>query len=142
MTLTGEGGEAGTRRPLSVPGKYMSLTTYRRDGTPVSTAVWFAEEDGRLFVITPAQSYKAKRLRRNPAAAVAPSTARGRPTGDPIPAQVEFLPPDQYARVDRLMAEKYRIRRLLIMPVYRLAMRLRGTPIDAHGAAYLAITSA
>ena len=40
------------------------------------------------------------------------------------------------------MAEKYRVRRLLIMPIYRLVMRLRGTPIDAHGAAYLAISSA
>jgi PPOX class probable F420-dependent enzyme len=138
---TREEGASGPQ-PLSVPGKYMSLTTYRRDGTPVSTAVWFAEEDGRLFVITPAESHKARRLRRNPAATVAPSTARGRPTGDAIPARVEFLPPGEWARVDRLMAEKYRIRRLLIMPVYRLAMRLRGTPIDAHGAAYLAISSA
>ena len=135
------GGDLGARQPLSVPGKYLSLTTYRRDGTPVSTAVWFVEEDGRLFVITPAQSYKAKRLRRNPAATVAPCTARGTPKGDPIPVRVEFLPPDEYARVDRLMAERYRVRRLLIMPIYRLVMRLRGTPIGEHGGAYLAITS-
>jgi PPOX class probable F420-dependent enzyme len=120
----------------------MSLTTYRRDGSAASTGVWFAEEDGRLFVITPAQSWKAKRLRRNPAAAVAPSDARGRPTGAAIPAQVEFLPPEEWAHVDRLMAEKYRVRRRLIMPVYRLVMKLRGTPIDAHGAAYLAISAA
>ena len=76
MTLTGEEGAFERRERLSVPGKYMSLTTYRRDGTAVSTAVWFAEEDGRLFVVTPADSYKARRLRRNPAAMVAPSTAR------------------------------------------------------------------
>jgi PPOX class probable F420-dependent enzyme len=135
------GGDLGARQPLSVPGKYLSLTTYRRDGTPVSTAVWFVEEDGRLFVITPAQSHKARRLRRNPLATVAPCTARGKPTGDAMPAQVEFLPPDRYAHVDRLMAERYRIRRLLIMPVYRLVMRLRGRPIDEHGGAYLAISS-
>jgi PPOX class probable F420-dependent enzyme len=75
----------------------MSLTTYRRDGTAVSTAVWFVEEDGRLLVITPAESYKARRLRRNPAAMVAPSTARVKAKGDAIPAQVEFLPPDEIA---------------------------------------------
>ena len=142
MTLTREEGGSGRRQPLSVPGKYMSLTTYRRDGTAVSTAVWFVEEDGRLFVVTPADSYKAKRLRRNPAAMVAPSTARGKPKGDAIPAHVEFLPPDEHARVDRLMAEKYRVRRVLIMPIYKLVMKLRGKPIDAHGGAYLAITSA
>ena len=53
--------------------------------------------------------------------------------------RVEFLPPGEYARVGRLMAQRYRVRRLLIMPIYRLAMRLRGTPIDEHGGAYLAI---
>jgi PPOX class probable F420-dependent enzyme len=141
MTLTPEEGAVGQRQPLSVPGKYLSLTTYRRDGTGVSTAVWFVEEDGRLFVITPAQSHKAKRLRRNPLATVAPCTARGTPTGDAISVRVEFLPPGEYARVDGLMAQRYRVRRLLIMPIYRLVMRLRGTPIDEHGGAYLAIAA-
>ena len=142
MTLAPEQGRSEDRQPLHVLGKYMSLTTYRRDGTPIPTAVWFAEDEGRLYVLTPAESYKAKRLRRNPAATVAPSTARGRPTGEALPAHVEFLPPQEHARVDRLLAEKYRIRRRLIMPVYAFVMRLRGTPIDAHGAAYLEITSA
>ena len=141
MTRTREEGESGRRQPLSGPGKYMSLTTYRRDGSAVSTAVWFVEDDGRLFVVTPAESYKARRLRRNPLAMVAPSTARGKPKADAIPAQVEFLPPDEYARVDRLIAERYPVRRVLIMPIYRLVMKLRGTPIDEHGGAYLAISS-
>ena len=47
MTVTRETRELTRRQPLSVPGKYLSLTTYRRDGTPVSTPVWFLEEDGR-----------------------------------------------------------------------------------------------
>jgi uncharacterized protein len=141
MTVAREEKELGRRQPLSVPGKYLSLTTYRRNGTPVSTPVWFVEEDGRLFVTTAADSYKAKRLRRNPAAMVAPCTARGAPTGDATPAEVEFLPPDEHARVDRLMAEKYRVDRVLILPIYRLVMKLRGKPIDERGGAYLAITA-
>ena len=32
--------------------------------------------------------------------------------------QVEFLPPDDHARVERLMAEKYRVDRVLILPLY------------------------
>ena len=72
---------------------------------------------------------------------MAPSTARGAPTGDAVPAQVEFLPPEEFARIDRLMAERYKIRRLVIMPVYRLVMRLGGTPIGEHGGAYLEISS-
>jgi hypothetical protein len=55
--------------------------------------------------------------------------------------EVEFLPPDEHARVDRLVAEKYRVDRVLILPIYRLVMKLRGKPIDDRGDAYLAITS-
>jgi uncharacterized protein len=141
MTVMPEKREFGRPQPLSVPGKYLSLTTYRRDGTPVSTPVWFVEEDGRLFVITAAHSYKAKRLRRNPAAMVAPCTARGVLQGDAIPVEVEFLPPEEHARVDRLIAEKYRVDRVLILPIYRLVMKLRGKAVDDPGDAYLAITS-
>ena len=141
MTVTRQQDQLGRRKPLSVPGKYMSLTTYRRDGTPVSTPVWFVEEDGRLFVTTAADSYKAKRLRRNPAAMVVSCTARGVPKGDAIPVQVEFLPPEEHERVDRLMAEKYRLDRVLILPIYRLLMKLRGKPTDERSGAYLAITA-
>jgi PPOX class probable F420-dependent enzyme len=141
MTVTQEHEQLGRRQPLSIPGKYLSLTTYRRDGTPVSTPVWFVEEEGRLFVTTAADSYKARRLRRNPAAMVAPCTARGLPKGEAIPVQVEFLPPDAHARVDQLMAEKYRLDRILILPIYRLVMKLQGKPLDERTSAYLAITS-
>lgn len=141
MSVTREERKLSRRQPLSIPGKYLSLTTYRRDGTPVSTPVWFVEEHGRLFVTTAADSYKAKRLRRNPAAMVAPCTARGVPKGDAIPVQVEFLPPEEHVRIERLMREKYRLDRILILPIYRLALRLRGKPIDERSGAYLAITS-
>jgi uncharacterized protein len=141
MTVMQEERELGRRQPLSIPGKYLSLTTYRRDGTPVSTPVWFVEKNGRLFVTTAANSYKAKRLRRNPAAMVASCTARGVPKGDAIPVQVEFLPLEEHARVERLMAEKYRVDRVLILPIYRLVLKLRGKPVDERSGAYLAITS-
>jgi len=32
----------------------ISLTTFRRDGTPVSTPVWLNVMDGRIVVTTPA----------------------------------------------------------------------------------------
>jgi PPOX class probable F420-dependent enzyme len=140
MTVTRH--ETQTDRPaVGIPGKYLSLTTYRRDGTPVSTPVWFVEEAGRLYVTTASDSHKARRLRRNPAAMVAPCTARGAPKGEAIPARAAFLPASEHARVDRLMAEKYRLDRILILPLYRLAQKLRGRSAgDAHTGAYLEIT--
>jgi hypothetical protein len=43
--------------PPAVPGKYLSLTSFRRDGTGVATPVWFVETGGRLLVETDAASY-------------------------------------------------------------------------------------
>jgi uncharacterized protein len=126
---------------LDIPGKYLSLTTYRRDGSPVSTPVWFVEDEGRLFVTTAADSYKAKRLRRNPSAMVAPCTAAGVARGDAIPVHVEFLPDADHAHVDRLMAKKYRVDKILILPFYRLATKLRGNASEEGEAVYLAITA-
>jgi PPOX class probable F420-dependent enzyme len=64
------------------------LVTYKRDGTAVPAPVWFARDaDGRrLYVWTEHEAYKAKRLRRDPRALLAPCTARGVPLGPPIAA--------------------------------------------------------
>jgi len=127
--------------PLAIGGKYLSLTTYRRDGTPVATPVWFVQDGGRLYVNTAAESYKAKRIRQNPAVTVAACTARGAVRGAAIAARAEFLPESEHAKVDQLMARKYRIDRILILPLYRIATRLtRHDGYQAGGEAYLVIT--
>lgn len=59
-------------------GKYVSLTTFRKDGTPVATPVWFALDGDRLVVQTPAGTGKLKRLRRDTRVLVAPCDLRGR----------------------------------------------------------------
>ena len=35
-----------------IPGKYLSITSFRRNGSGVATPVWFATEGDRLFVMT------------------------------------------------------------------------------------------
>ena len=44
-------------------GKYIALTTFRRDGTPVSTPVWFVREGNALVVTTQGTSGKVRRIR-------------------------------------------------------------------------------
>jgi PPOX class probable F420-dependent enzyme len=56
MTVTQHEMRPARRAAVGIAGKYLSLTTYRRDGTPVSTPLWFVEDDGRLVVITAADS--------------------------------------------------------------------------------------
>lgn len=38
-------------------GKYLSLTSFKRDGRGVATPVWFASDNGHLLVETDAESY-------------------------------------------------------------------------------------
>ena len=118
----------------TVAGKYLSLTSFRRDGTGVATPVWFVEADGRLLVETDAGSYKVRRIRRNPQVTIAPCTATGRLRGTPMPAWAELLPNAEVARVDRLMGDKYRVDLLFIKPLRMLQAalhrrRLRETPV-------------
>lgn len=117
----------------TIPGKYLSLTSFRRDGSGVATPVWFVEADGRLLVETDAGSWKVRRIRRDPRVTIAPCTATGRLRGTPIPAWAELLPDAEVIRMDRLMARKYRVDLLLIKPIRKLQAALRrrprGTPV-------------
>jgi uncharacterized protein len=126
-------GRPGTVAP-AFTGKYLSLTSFRRDGTGVATPVWFVEADGRLLVETDAGSYKVRRIRRNPQVTIAPCTATGRLRGTPVPAWAELLPDAEVARVDRLMGDKYRVDLLFIKPFRKLQAALhrrrpRETPV-------------
>jgi uncharacterized protein len=68
----------------------ISLETYRRNGDPVRTPVWFLEENGNLYVHTDDSTGKAKRIRRNPKVRVAPSHFRGKPKGEYIDARADL----------------------------------------------------
>ncbi|MFH8368662.1 PPOX class F420-dependent oxidoreductase [Streptomyces sp. NPDC018031] len=67
------------------------LTTYKRDGTPVGTAVSMAVEGDHAYIRTYGSAWKAKRMRNNPVVAIAPATLSGRPTGPSVPARTHLL---------------------------------------------------
>jgi PPOX class probable F420-dependent enzyme len=59
--------------------KYMLLTTFRRDGTPVATPVWVVGlEDEQVGFWTSSGSGKAKRLAHTARVTVTPCDGRGR----------------------------------------------------------------
>ena len=59
--------------------KYIRVTTFKKDGTEVSTPTWVvALDDGKIAFYTSSTSGKAKRLRNNPNVVVQPSNGRGR----------------------------------------------------------------
>jgi PPOX class probable F420-dependent enzyme len=87
--------------------KCISLTTFRRDGSPVATPVWFVPDGDRLIVWTFADRGKVKRIRTNPQVTVAPCTYRGTPTGDRFAATAQLLPASEGQRVQALLNKKY-----------------------------------
>jgi uncharacterized protein len=58
--------------------RYIALTTYRRDGRPVTTPVWAAPLNGNLYVVTARSTGKARRLRATGRVRFAPGDMNGR----------------------------------------------------------------
>lgn len=132
------GGRAGHREQAGPAtlfgGRYLSITSYRRDGTEVATPVWFVQENGSLLVETDGDSGKVKRIRRNPVVRVAPCTASGRLRAQQVTARAELLPAAETGRVEALLARKYRFDLMIIKPLRSVqgALHLgrpRGTPV-------------
>ncbi|MFE5856845.1 PPOX class F420-dependent oxidoreductase [Streptomyces sp. NPDC056500] len=89
--------------------RYLSVTTFRKNGTGVATPVWFAEDGGKLYAWTRTDSYKVKRLRNDSRVVVSVCDARGRiaegaPTAE---GTAELLDTEGTARVRSLLARKY-----------------------------------
>jgi PPOX class probable F420-dependent enzyme len=92
--------------------KYISLTTFRKTGVPVRTPVWFAEQEGKLYVFTNPKSGKVKRIRNNPQVRIAPSSIRGKVTGPEFAATARVLPPEESPRARKIMEQKYWLMRV------------------------------
>jgi PPOX class probable F420-dependent enzyme len=122
------------------PGRFLSVTSFKRDGTGVATPVWFVSDGRRLFAFTDLHSAKVRRIRRNPHVLVASCRADGKLRGEPVPARAEVLTATaDLERVQRLLLDRYEVSYRFVMLAYRLGRRLRGRRSIADGAA-LAIT--
>ncbi len=121
--------------------KYISLTTFKQDGTPVATPVWVVSDDGRrLLVWTGPQTWKVKRLRRDPRVIVSASDLRGRTRGESYEGVGRLLDIPQGSLVEPLLDRKYGVtRRLLGMlnGILRTVTRKQPEP-----AAYIEIVDA
>ncbi|HEX4226825.1 MAG TPA: PPOX class F420-dependent oxidoreductase, partial [Pseudonocardiaceae bacterium] len=90
-----------------VASKYVLLTTFRKDGTPVPTPIWFARDGADLVVWTPTTSGKVKRIRRDGAVTVTACDFRGTPNGEPVNAKARLLDAAGTARVRSLISKRY-----------------------------------
>ncbi|MEU0383433.1 PPOX class F420-dependent oxidoreductase [Streptomyces chartreusis] len=108
-------------------GKYLLITSYRRNGTPVATPVWVVRDGEALGAWTPADSWKVKRIRNRADVLVGPCDLRGNPTGEQVPATAEICDAATTARYRQLIARKYGLVGRLTLLGSRLRRGLDGT---------------
>jgi uncharacterized protein len=90
------------------PHQFAVLTTYRKDGTPVPTTIWFVYDGGNVYFTTQKQTGKIKRLHRNAQVKLTPSDRVGNTQGLPeVAGKAVELPPEDFEHARALFRQKY-----------------------------------
>ena len=87
--------------------KYLNLESFKRDGMPVQTPLWFAEDHGVLYIYTLVNAWKVKRIRRNPRVRIVPCTMRGKVIGQWVNAAVQIVDAATAKHGHALLLQKY-----------------------------------
>lgn len=112
--------------------KYTALTTFRKNGTPVITPVWFIKQDERLVIWTAKDSGKAKRLRKNPCVKLGPSNHSGKLLGAVEEGTARFLQESEHSEMKKAFQGKYGWQEKLFALLWK---------IQKHQHTYIEITS-
>ena len=89
------------------PYQFVLLTTFRKSGVGVPTAMWFAHEQGKLYMVTGRTTGKLKRIHSTSRVLLAPRDLMGNVLGPQIAAHARELPVAQHAYANALFAQKY-----------------------------------
>src|SRR6056297_473499 len=107
--------------------KYVSLTTYRADGSTKSLPVWIADfGDGAIGFTTASSSHKVKRLHKDARVELRPSNAKGvvKPGSEPVTGTAEVLTGgDEFERCRDIVKQKYGLQYRFIELLGKLAKR-------------------
>jgi uncharacterized protein len=120
--------------------KFVSLTTFKRNGVAVASPMWIVGEGKQLLVWTPADAWKVKRIRHDPRVTLTICGRTGKVQDDqPVfdgTAEV-ITEPEEVARVESLVKHKYGLEFRVVTLIETIASRgrkrrfvLRITPSD------------
>lgn len=105
---------------------FVSLTTFRRSGEPVSTPVWILRDGDTLLVTTPSDTGKVKRLRNDARVELRPSSRMGKvDEGEPVRTGVAEIEADAVSvqRGGSLFRRKHPVEYRVFMLVERIAAK-------------------
>jgi PPOX class probable F420-dependent enzyme len=89
------------------PYEFVLLTTFRTSGVGIPTAMWFAYEHGKFYMVTGRSTGKLKRIRTTSRVLVAPCDWMDNLLGPQIEAYARELPVAQHAHANAVLAQKY-----------------------------------
>ena len=87
--------------------RYISLETFKKNGSGVKTPVWFVIHDGIIYVTTMDSSGKVKRLKNTPLVRIVPSNFKGKPKKEWIEGQAFFGSESELKLAMSLRNKKY-----------------------------------
>lgn len=122
-------------RPLADE-RYVLVTSFRRDGSPVGTAVWIAPlGTNEVCFTTSGEAGKVKRIRRDGRVTVQPSDVRGRPRpgSSVVTATARVVTGDDFRPVERAIAAKYGLQYRLVVWSGRLSGLFKRTSVADAG---------
>ncbi|OZM83313.1 PPOX class F420-dependent oxidoreductase [Pseudonocardia sp. MH-G8] len=110
--------------------KTVVLTTFRRDGRPVPTAVSIAVDGDRAVFRSFEKAGKTRRVRRDPRVEVAPSTVRGEATGPALAGTARVLDAAGSRRAAQLLRRKHPLLHGVLVPLlHRVGRRRTGRTV-------------
>jgi len=87
--------------------KYINLETYKKDGTPIRTPVWFVIDNDLIYVITMESTGKVKRLKNNQEVRIVPCSFKGKPKNGWVKAKAEKITGEEADKAIKLRKKKY-----------------------------------
>tara|TARA_B100000315_G_scaffold62871_1_gene57052 strand:+ start:63 stop:437 length:375 start_codon:yes stop_codon:yes gene_type:complete len=87
--------------------KYVSLETYKKDGTPVRTPVWFMIDSDIVYVVTREKTGKVKRLKNNQNIRIVPCSFKGKPESEWIKGIAQKVVGEVAEKAIKLRKKKY-----------------------------------
>jgi len=87
--------------------KYVNLETYKKDGTPVRTPVWFMIDSDIVYVVTREKTGKVKRLKNNQNIRIVPCSFKGKPESEWIKGIAQKVTGEEAEKAIKLRKKKY-----------------------------------
>lgn len=101
--------------------RYASLTTFRKDGTPVATPLWVLPAGNGVAFWTTTDSWKVKRVRKNPQVTVQACDLRGRVSGEVVGGTARIGTDEDREHFAKVLGRKYWITGRFGLMRYRMS---------------------